>query len=114
MHWPWVSRGALEAMETRLQDARDQINWLRKRNEGLQDQIIRIQRRESGLPEVAREPRQPVGRMPDELREYIEGFANPAMRKQMRDQAIRRRVHQGESWASITKDVLEEENVGAE
>jgi hypothetical protein len=114
MRWPWVSVRVVDEAHARLEESKEQVAWLREQNAHLQDQIVRMQRREKGLPEVPREPRAPVGKMPDRLREYIEGFAGAPTRKQMRDAAFRRRVENGESWESIERDVLSDEEEAVE
>lgn len=98
MRWPWTSTA-------RLADAHAEIERLREQNGQLIDSLTRISRREAGLPETPREPRPRLEPMPIELKEYIEKFATPSIRKEMRTRYYRRHGA-GEAWARIMDDVM--------
>jgi chromosome segregation ATPase len=129
MRWPWTSLARLESerwhheqriselraqMLARIEDADDEITWLREKNEHLTEQLVRIQRHQAGLHEVPKQPRPALEPMPVELREYVAGFANRSIQKAMRDAAYRRHS-QGEPWASIMADAMaDDQPEGAE
>jgi hypothetical protein len=101
MNWPWVGRRVYEEVCVE----RDR---LRAQNDKLTEHLTRMDRTEHGLHEVPREQRPPVEPMPREIMEYINGFAFPAFRKQMRDTAYRRRAR-GEPWAAIAASLKSED-----
>ena len=101
MRWPWTSC-------SRLDDALDQVAHLRTEVTRLSDALTRISRREVGLPEVPREPRPALQPMPQELREYISGFASASVQKAMRDTAYRQHAA-GKPWADIIGSAMTEE-----
>ena len=103
MKWPWTSIA-------RLDDAMQQVAFLREANTKLTESLTRISRREVGLPEVPREARPPLEPMPPELAGYISEFANASVRKTMRDTALRQHAA-GKSWAAIVADTMAEEEV---
>jgi hypothetical protein len=129
MRWPWTSVARLNSelwyqenriavlqkqMDDRLAVAREEIAWLREKNDHLTDQLVRIQRHQAGLHEVPKQPRPALEPMPVELREYVAGFANRSIQKAMRDAAYKRHA-QGEPWDSIMEDAMrEDEQEGAE
>lgn len=102
----------------RLDDAREQVSYLRGELDGalltnarLMEQLTRISRREAGLPEVPREPR-PIRAedpMPRPLREYILRFASQNMQRSLREQALKRHA-QGASWEEILALVTKEDD----
>jgi len=98
IRWPWVSRRAYDV----LVDERDR---LRTQNDMLLDHVKRIDRTEHGLGELPRPQRPVVDPMPTELRKHIEGFADPRVRKTIRDQCYRRHAS-GVKWSVITKYVM--------
>lgn len=100
IRWPWVSVRAYELLER--EHAR-----IVAQNAQLLDSLIRFQRHDAGLPEILREARQraDIQPMPKDLREYIEGFRNPSLRKDMRDRAYRRHAR-GEGWDPIAASML--------
>ena len=96
MNTPWVSRLAYDAVCSERDSLRAQVT-------SLTDALTRIQRVEHGLPEVPRTPREPLEPMPKSLREYIEAFSTPSIKKAMRDNAYRKRL-QGVPWQEIEED----------
>jgi hypothetical protein len=97
LRWPWTSVARLDDMRA------DRDQW-KALAEKLSDQLVRMERRERGMPEVPKE-RPKLEPMPDVLREYIAGFASPAVKKQMRDQCYRRHGG-GEPWTDIVLDLM--------
>jgi hypothetical protein len=123
MRWPWTSLARMESerwyqenriselraqMLARIEDADDEINWLREKNDHLTEQIVRIQRHQAGLHEIPKQPKPALEPMPKEVREYISGFGNPSIRKDMRDRAYRQHAR-GVPWSEIAETMLSEE-----
>lgn len=102
MKWPLVSRRALDLLTAE----RDR---LLEQNAKLLDHVTRIDRREHGLPEVPKAPRPPAQPMPDTLSDYINGYANASIRKELRDRCLRRHHTQGVAWDIIERDVRKED-----
>ena len=99
LRWPWVSRG-------RLDDALDQIVWLRREIEELRDGQTRLERVKAGMSEEPRPPKREILPMPKDLMEYIAGMSSPSLRKNARDIAYRRNAS-GEAWGVIEASVLQ-------
>ena len=100
MRWPWVSRG-------RLDDASEQIASLRGQVEKLTDALTRMSRAEKGLPEVPRQPKEPMKAPPKEFHEYVNGFASESVRREIRTVGYKRAAN-GESWEHILAAVKQE------
>ncbi len=103
MKWPWVSRRAYDV----LIDERDR---LRVQNAELLEHVQRMDRVEHGVAETPRKPREDFGRPPKLLDDYINGFASPALRKEMHDRKWRMRA-KGTAWEAIQAMIMED--VGA-
>lgn len=105
IHWPWVSRRAydiaVEMGNTRLADAKVEIEQLRAQNISLVDHITRLARAERGLSEVPRQPRPLGDPMPQDVKDYINGFAFAPYRAQMSARARRMHAVEGKSWDEI-------------
>lgn len=102
--WPWVSRARLDDAQDRLSDAQEQVEWLRAEIVVRRDGEHRLDRVNAGMTEVAKAPREKVGPMPMDLVKHIKGFSSPALQREARRHAYRRRL-KGESWNDILKDV---------
>lgn len=111
MSWPWVSRGRLEDAQERIRELREDLEREREQVKELQESIVRIGRRQAGMSEEPREPRPRLEPMPREIHEYIDGFANPSIRKQMRDQLYRRHGA-GTGWGEMMAEIPREEENG--
>jgi len=98
MRWPWTS-------VARLDDLKEEVQWLRVRNETLSDAENRLQRFQSGMTEAPRPARRELLPMPPELVVYLDGVGNPSMKREARNGCYRRHAA-GEDWASITSDIL--------
>ena len=99
VRWPWVS-------VARLDDAQEQVAWLQGRVEDLEQHLRRVQRFEAGMAESVPKPKErELLPMPQELKEHIADWDNPAQQKHMRDIAYRRHAR-GETWDVIMDDVL--------
>lgn len=99
MRLPWVSRSALDV-------AQGEIGYLRAQVSDLLDRLTRVERHRLGMSEVPREPRPSMEPMPKQLHELINEYADPSIRKNMRDTLYRRHAR-GDSWADI---IAEREN----
>lgn len=91
-----------------MQDALEQIIWLRKRNDDLIDHLKRVDRAEHGMPELPvqpRPPKEPIGEMPRELVVYIEAHASREVKAQLERRAIQRRKR-GESWDAVCEAMI--------
>lgn len=119
--WPWVSRKRWESLVDWHQELKaasidrsaydtvcDERDRLQAQNDKLLDHVSRMDRLEHGVGETAKQPRADLLPMPVELREHIEGWDNPSVRKNMRDTTLRRHAG-GEPWGSIMDDVIPEE-----
>lgn len=129
MNWPLVSRKLLEAERAarehartehateleavrraaaeRIEQAKDEIAWLREQNGDLIEQIIRIERREHQMPEITPEVRRgpkQMDPMPAELEKYIKSFRNPSLVRDMMRRAYRKHAS-GEAWLKIEAEV---------
>ena len=98
IRWPWTSRA-------RLDDALEQVAFLRAENAQLTDTVTRMVRLEHGTTEMPRPPRAAPEQMPRELFEHIKGYGNRSIQKAMLEQAYRRRAA-GESWDVIQADAM--------
>jgi hypothetical protein len=98
MKWPWVSRGAFEA----VCGERDRLI---EQNGKLLDHVKRVDRAEHGLAEVPREPRKKIESMPDDLAEHLNAFADPSIRRAQRNEAYKRHLA-GESWEAIKREAM--------
>jgi hypothetical protein len=98
LRWPWVGVG-------RLDDAREEIAWLRQRTTELETHLVRMKRVEQGMGELPREKRPQIDPMPRDLAGYIAGFNSPSHRKLQTETAVQRRMS-GESWENIQNDIL--------
>lgn len=85
-----------------------EVDWLRARVEYLEDQLVRLRRKEEGLPEVPREARK-VEPMPVELRRYIDGCGQPALKKAQMERAFQLYAKHG-SWEPVVAEITEEED----
>jgi len=101
MRWPWVGRG-------RLDDALEQVAFLRAENARLSEALTRIGRHEAGMTEEPRAPRPVVEPMPESLKEHIAKWGSRDLRKQQTTEAYRRHVR-GVPWTTIEADILAEE-----
>lgn len=98
LRWPWVSVG-------RLDELRAEIAWHRDREEALIGHIVRLARRSNGMAETPRLERSPPEPMPEDLREYIEGFSTAPMRRDMLRRANAEH-RQGKPWPAIRQEIL--------
>lgn len=131
MNWPWVSRSRYDELVSRydeLREERDRLlqrphretletvaaerDRLSERVDKLTDDLTRIKRAQTGLSETPRPEREKVQPMPEKLKEYVDGFGNPSIRKQMRDEYYRAH-HRGRPWDEIMDEVLEGEEPAA-
>lgn len=114
-----MSRARLNESHARLEEAKhlfaevrgdlkEEVRWLRERNEHLTDQIQRIQRFQSGMTETPREPRPQLEPMPLELERHIEQFDNSSLKRDMKQRCYRRHAR-GEPWSTIMKSMMTEE-----
>lgn len=75
MRWPWVGIG-------RLDDAHAERDYLRAELASAQDHIRRMQRRSEGLPELPKQAK-PNEPMPADIREKLDAWENPDIRRRM-------------------------------
>lgn len=120
MRWPWVSRERYEELKSErdrlrerphretVEQVRDERDRLREQVDQLQDNLTRIKRAQAGLSETPRPDRPQRKPMPTDLREYIDAFGNPSIRKQMRDECLRAHAR-GRPWNDIKDEVLGDE-----
>jgi hypothetical protein len=87
-------------LTARLEDAHEQVAFLRAENARLTDSLTRVTRASNGLAEVPHEPRKPPEEIPAELVKIVSGFGNEALRKRIYQVALSRRAR-GESWQVI-------------
>lgn len=118
MRMPWVSRAFLEQEQRYAAELRERFDaaidameeerdWLRGRIEYLEEMLERRNRFESGMPELPRQERPRLERMPDDLKKFINRYENPSLKRQMLTEALRRHS-QGEGWETIRADVMSE------
>ena len=98
--WPWTS-------VARLDDAREEIVYLRARVADLTDQLVRIHRVENGLTETPRPPRPVPEPIPKEFLELCMRYASPTIQREMRNAGIKASAR-GKSWAAIIAEVRKE------
>jgi hypothetical protein len=108
MKWPWVSRLAFDTVVSEATYLREQLSQAALAHAALEKNLVRISRSEAGLTEEPRQPREPIGPMPDELVKYIAGFDRRETRREMTSEAWRRRGR-GIPWETIKAEVMAEE-----
>ena len=108
MKWPLVSRLGYDMAIAERDRLLEEAKALHERISNLVDHTTRMDRIDRGIGETPREPREEIGHMPKALLEHCNSWANPKVRKELRDQAYRRRV-KGESWPEIMLDVMGDE-----
>jgi hypothetical protein len=125
MRWPWVSRRAYDLSVRMLEELRhrydvtvqsydrertrltEELDRLADQNAQLIEHLKRMDRVEHGLGETPRQLKQPEP-MPRALVDHIRAYAGRSTQKMMRDQAYRRHAR-GESWESIMREALPED-----
>lgn len=109
MRWPWCSIARLDdaraESERRLDDAWAENARLREQINKLLDTMTRVTRREVGLPEVAREPRPRMEKMPETLQAHFLAFNNREQGRYEMGAAYKANA-QGTPWETIMAKVL--------
>jgi hypothetical protein len=101
-------RDRIDQLVDRSDELREHHDALQQKYDRLVDHIMRLDRISAGLPEVPRPERPPTEPIPPKLLEYCNSFANPSIRKELRDTVLRRH-HRGETWAAIQYDIMSQE-----
>lgn len=110
--WPWVSRRAFDLALSERDRLRDEQRQLLDRICALTEQVTRIQRFSQGMSEAPRQEREPLGRMPATLVEYIAGAQSSQIRREMERTFWRRRAR-GDSADAIVADLIPTTENGA-
>jgi hypothetical protein len=105
MNWPWTSRARLDNALGQVDYLREQLSRASLEYAAVVAQLTRIGRREAGMPEVPREARPAMEPMPSDLRQYISGYANANVRREMMSAAYRQHAA-GKPWSEIASKAM--------
>lgn len=121
LQWPLISRRAFDlVIEERDQLQKQTVplqtfevvvaerDRIIKQNDELLEHLKRMDRVDHGVGEVPRKPRPELEPMPKELREYLDGFADPNLRREQKNTAYRQHAR-GTPWDDIIADVIPKE-----
>ena len=98
-------------LSARVEDLRSQLDErdrLREQNDRLLEHLARMDRVEHGVSEQPRPAKPALEPMPDDLKRYIDGYANSSQRGELRKQA-NKRYRDGTPWSVIRREVMQSE-----
>jgi len=107
VRWPWIGRGRLDDARDEIRELRSQVEWMQGNITSLQDSLTRVVRHQGGMSETPRTERKKLEAMPKSIHDYINSFANPSIKKNMRDQLYKRHGR-GTPWTEIEVELEKE------
>jgi hypothetical protein len=126
MRWPWVSRRAYDQvvaerdralemiiMETVSKQAHEMLQAecarIVEQNDRLIEHLTRMDRLEHGVTEEPRLPRKQIPPMPNEIRDYIKGFASDQVRREIQRTAYMEYREAGD-WEGVLNKLRRQED----